>query len=184
MPKRDCLVAQDAGAVLDRDLGVEARDVGAGQAQVGFAAPSDREQRFVERDNPLPERVGDDQTAERTLQPCAAIIISSMDESSAAQLWASHDTSWRAASSLPLAAGPAARAEPALSGDRDQHLRSGPGWRRRRPSSGPWTRGSPTRGTLLDQLARRKGARTIDNTLRPFDDILLELDAVGDRRRS
>jgi len=33
--------------------------------------------------------------------------------------------------------------------------------------------------TLLDTLLAVKGARTIQNTLRPFDDIALELDAVG-----
>ena len=55
------LVADDAGAVLDADLGVDARDVGARQAQVGFAAPSDREQRLVDVDDPPAERVGDDE---------------------------------------------------------------------------------------------------------------------------
>jgi thimet oligopeptidase len=32
---------------------------------------------------------------------------------------------------------------------------------------------------LLDQLTAVKGARTLENTLRPFDDVALELDAVG-----
>ena len=34
---------------------------------------------------------------------------------------------------------------------------------------------------LLDQLASVKGPRTIDNTLRPLDDIQLEIDAVGNQ---
>jgi thimet oligopeptidase len=33
--------------------------------------------------------------------------------------------------------------------------------------------------TLLDQLTAVRGARTVDNTLRLYDDVLLELDAVG-----
>src|SRR5512140_995528 len=33
--------------------------------------------------------------------------------------------------------------------------------------------------SLLDGVVAVKGARTIDNTLRPYDDVLLELDAVG-----
>src|SRR5262245_36330873 len=33
--------------------------------------------------------------------------------------------------------------------------------------------------TLLDKLLAGTGARTIVNTLRPYDDVLLELDAVG-----
>src|SRR4051812_18144579 len=33
--------------------------------------------------------------------------------------------------------------------------------------------------TVLDALVAAKGARTLQNTLRPYDDILLELDAVG-----
>src|SRR5262245_55016410 len=32
---------------------------------------------------------------------------------------------------------------------------------------------------LLDQLTAVKGARTLENALRPFDDVQLELDAVG-----
>jgi len=32
---------------------------------------------------------------------------------------------------------------------------------------------------VLDRMLAVKGARTIDNTLRPYDDVLLELDAVG-----
>src|SRR5438552_2811542 len=32
---------------------------------------------------------------------------------------------------------------------------------------------------VLDALVAAKGARTIENTLRPYDDVLLELDAVG-----
>ena len=55
------LVADDAAAVLDADLRVDARDVGARQAQIGFAAASDREQRLVDGDDPAPERVGDDE---------------------------------------------------------------------------------------------------------------------------
>jgi len=31
----------------------------------------------------------------------------------------------------------------------------------------------------LDKMLAVKGARTIDNTLRPYDDVLLELDAVS-----
>jgi Zn-dependent oligopeptidase len=34
---------------------------------------------------------------------------------------------------------------------------------------------------LLEQVSSAKGSRTIDNTLRPFDDIQLELDAVGNQ---
>ena len=56
------LVADDAGAVLERDLGVDARDVGAGQPQIGLAAAADREQRLVDGDDAAAERVGDDQT--------------------------------------------------------------------------------------------------------------------------
>ena len=33
--------------------------------------------------------------------------------------------------------------------------------------------------TLLDRLVAVSGARTIDNTLRVFDDVQLEIDAVG-----
>jgi thimet oligopeptidase len=33
--------------------------------------------------------------------------------------------------------------------------------------------------TILDGMLAAKGARTIENTLRPYDDVLLELDAVG-----
>src|ERR1043166_9200581 len=32
---------------------------------------------------------------------------------------------------------------------------------------------------VLDKMVAAKGPRTIDNTLRPYDDVLLELDAVG-----
>src|SRR5207237_10615950 len=32
---------------------------------------------------------------------------------------------------------------------------------------------------LLEKMLAVKGPRTIDNTLRPYDDVLLELDAVG-----
>src|SRR4029077_10301975 len=56
------LVANDAGAVLRRNLGVHARDVGAWQPQIGFAAASDREQRLVNRHDPAAECVGDDET--------------------------------------------------------------------------------------------------------------------------
>ena len=41
---------------------MHARDVGAGQAQIGLAAPADREQRLVDRDDASAERVGDHQT--------------------------------------------------------------------------------------------------------------------------
>jgi thimet oligopeptidase len=34
---------------------------------------------------------------------------------------------------------------------------------------------------LLEQVSSAKGSRTLDNTLRPFDDIQLELDAVGNQ---
>src|SRR6185295_8022020 len=33
--------------------------------------------------------------------------------------------------------------------------------------------------TILDGMLAIKGVRTIENTLRPYDDVLLELDAVG-----
>src|SRR6185295_17513762 len=56
------LVADDAGAVLDRDLGVDARDVGARQAQVGLAPAADGEQRLVDVDDPPAERVGHHET--------------------------------------------------------------------------------------------------------------------------
>ena len=32
---------------------------------------------------------------------------------------------------------------------------------------------------ILDGVVAAKGPRTVDNTLRPYDDVLLELDAVG-----
>ena len=56
------LVADHVPAVLGRNLGMHARDVGAGQAQIGLAAPADREQRLVDRDDAPSERVGDDET--------------------------------------------------------------------------------------------------------------------------
>src|SRR5207302_3762448 len=56
------LVADHVPAVLGRNLGMHARDVGAGQAQIGLAAPADREQRLVDRDDASAERVGDHQT--------------------------------------------------------------------------------------------------------------------------
>ena len=54
------LVAQNRSAVIDRDFGVDARNVGAWQTEVGFAAPSDCEQRFVDGDDPPAERIGDE----------------------------------------------------------------------------------------------------------------------------
>ena len=59
------LVADDADAVLKADLGVDARDVGPRQPQVGFAPASDSEQRLVDVDNAAPERVGDDKAGGR-----------------------------------------------------------------------------------------------------------------------
>ena len=56
------LVADDAAAVLDGDLGVDARDVGARQAQIGLAAAADGEQRLVDVDDAPAERVGDHET--------------------------------------------------------------------------------------------------------------------------
>ena len=59
------LVADDADAVLEADLGVDARDVGPRQPQVGFGPASDGEQRLVDIDDAAPERVGDDKAGGR-----------------------------------------------------------------------------------------------------------------------
>jgi hypothetical protein len=59
------LVPDDAVAVVERNLRVHARDVGAGQAQIRFASAADREERLVDGDNAPPERVGDDETWRR-----------------------------------------------------------------------------------------------------------------------
>src|SRR4029079_16396397 len=56
------LVANDARRVLDADLGVDARDVGAGQTQIGVGAAADREQRLIDVDDTPAEGVGDDET--------------------------------------------------------------------------------------------------------------------------
>jgi hypothetical protein len=55
------LVVQGADAVLHRDFGVEARDIGAREPEIGFRAAADREERLVDRDNPAAERIGDHQ---------------------------------------------------------------------------------------------------------------------------
>ena len=57
--------------------------------------------------------------------------------------------------------------------------RSGPASPTRRRSSRRCTPGSHTRRRSLDQLLAVQRARTIDNTLRPYDDVLLEVDAVA-----
>jgi hypothetical protein len=56
------LVADHAVAVLDGDLGVHARDVGAREAQIGLAPAPDGEQRLVDVHDAAAERVGDDET--------------------------------------------------------------------------------------------------------------------------
>ena len=59
------LVADRAGAVLERDLRVDAGDVGAGQPQIGLAPAADGKQRLVDGDDAPAERVGDDQPGNR-----------------------------------------------------------------------------------------------------------------------
>ena len=65
VPNRDCLSRMMQAPFSSADLGVDARDVGARQPQVGFAAASDREQRLVDVDDAAPERVGDDEPGGR-----------------------------------------------------------------------------------------------------------------------
>jgi hypothetical protein len=59
------LVPNRALAVFERNLRADAGDVGAGQTQIGLAPPADRKQRFVDRDDPAAQRVGDDQPGDR-----------------------------------------------------------------------------------------------------------------------
>jgi hypothetical protein len=55
------LVPNRALAVFERNLSVDAGDIGAGQTQIGLAPAADRKQRLVDRDNAAAQRVGDDQ---------------------------------------------------------------------------------------------------------------------------
>ena len=159
------------------DLGVQARDVGAGQAQVGFAAAADREQRLVDRDDPPAERIGHDQSWCERFSHLRADYNFVMRKFSYTTLGF---LAMLAATASPLAettrganVGPAPRRPadlhcPVL----DRHVR------RRVRSNARWTAVWPTPGSFSNRLRAAKGPRTVDNTLRPYDDA-----AAGTRRR-